>query len=126
MVEKDMQVSKNLNYTELKTIGELVQMSRDAHLKMSQSRDVGFARELVTVLRVLFFEARSYRDEDYSDLLGRIRRQSEILDDRQELTRHQLREIESIKTDVKGLLSDAGLTLEQEEKLQYGTGGEQD
>ncbi len=115
-----MATSKNLNLTELKTIGELVMESRNQHLKMLDEQDAENGRKLVETLRVLFFETRGYADDDYDDLLNEIRYQSSVLEQQSTLQRAHIEQVEDLKDRLKSMLKDAGLSIEQETELTYG------
>lgn len=115
-----MATSKNLNYSELKTIGELVMESRNQHLKMLDGEDAEHGKKLVETLRVLFFETRGYADDDYDDLLNEIRYQSSVLEQQSTLQRAHIEQVEDLKDRLKSMLSDAGLSIEQETELTYG------
>lgn len=112
--------SKNLNLTELKNIGELLSESRNQHLRMLDGGDAEHGRKLVQTLRVLFFEAKGYASDDYEDLLNEIRYQSSVLEQQSSLQRAHIEQVENLKDRVKSLLSDAGLSIEQERDLTFG------
>lgn len=115
-----MATSKNLNLTELKTIGELVMESRNQHLQMLDKQDAENGRKLLETLRVLFFETRGYADDDYDDLLNEIRYQSSVLEQQSTLQRAHIEQVEDLKDRLKSMLKDAGLSIEQETELTYG------
>jgi len=116
-MSSDSSLTKNLNYTELQTIGELVKASRNAHLKMLDENGADAGQKLLDVLRVLFFEAKGYADGEYGDLLAEIRYQNDVVEQQNSLNNKQIEDIEKVKDRIKSLLDDAGLSIEQEQDM---------
>jgi len=117
MVEEG-DVEFDLRGSELSTLGGLMKLGREAHLRMLQNRDADSMATFLDSQRVLFHAVKNYTDDSYDDLKEEIRSlDSRLRGENANISSRTVNRLEEVAERVSQVMDDAGFTIDREKEF---------